>query len=455
MSSRLRIGVIGGGIAGLTAAYRLSRLGHTVTLWERQRQLGGQAAAFPLLGTALEYFYHHLFLSDRDIVALIEELGISDRLVWLPSRVGFYAHGRIYPLSSALDVLRLGVVPLHDRLRIGLVTFYLQHVHNWRRFEEVTAEEWLRRWVGPRAFERVWGAQLRAKFGPRASEVAMAWFWNKIYLRTQSRRSLFERERLGYIMGSFNVLIDRLAEAIRQAGGVIRAGVGTEAIERSEGTWLIRDSAGQSTPVDVVVVTVPSPLVAKLFPQLPEAYRAKLLGTIYQAAVTLLLQTRHALSDVYWLNVGDPNLPYTGIIEHTNFIPPAHYQGRHLIYVSKYVEQSHPYLALRDEEVLEAAVQHLPKVNPAFTADWIEDYWVFRERAAQPVVTLRYSQQIPEHRTPLPGVYLANTAQIYPEDRGTNYSVRLGNVVAALVQEDLLSGRLVPPLTAGSGRAPA
>jgi protoporphyrinogen oxidase len=256
-------------------------------------------------------------------------------------------------------------------------------------------------------------------------------------------------------MGSFNVLIDRLAEAIRQAGGVIRAGVGTEAIERSEGTWLIRDSAGQSTPVDVVVVTVPSPLVTKLFPQLPEAYRAKLLGTIYQAAVTLLLQTRHALSDVYWLNVGDPNLPYTGIIEHTNFIPPAHYQGRHLIYVSKYVEQSHPYLALRDEEVLEAAVQHLPKVNPAFTADWIEDYWVFRERAAQPVVTLRYSQQIPEHRTPLPGVYLANTAQIYPEDRGTNYSVRLGNVVAALVQEDLLSGRLVPPLTAGSGRAPA
>ncbi len=447
MSSRLRIGVIGGGIAGLTAAYRLSRRGHVVTLWERHRQLGGQAAAFPLLGTALEYFYHHLFTSDREIVALMEELGIARHLVWLPSKVGFYAAGRIYPLSSALDVLRLGIVPLQDRLRIGLVTFYLQHVRDWRRFEEVTAEEWLRHWVGNRAFERVWGAQLRAKFGPRASEVAMAWFWNKIALRTSSRRSLFEREKLGYIMGSFNVLIDRLAEAIREAGGTVFAGIGVEAVERSGDVWLVRDSAGTTTPVDAVVATVPSPLVAKLFPQFPDAYRTKLLSTVYQAAVTLLLQTRQALSDIYWLNIGDPALPYTGIIEHTNFIPPSYYQGRHLIYVSKYVEQSHPYLALRDEEVLEAAFLHLPKVNPAFSPEWVEDYWVFRERAAQPIVTLHYSRQIPEHRTPLPGVYVANTAQIYPEDRGTNYSVRLGNIVAELVEEDLQLGRLAPLAT--------
>jgi protoporphyrinogen oxidase len=272
----------------------------------------------------------------------------------------------------------------------------------------------------------------------------MAWFWNKIYLRTQSRRSLFERERLGYILGSFNVLIDSLAAAIQEAGGAIHSGVRVEAIVRHEDSWLVRDSSGATTLVDVIVATVPSPLVAKLFPQLPETYRHKLLGTTYQAAVTLLLQSRHRLSDIYWLNIGDPDLPYTGIIEHTNFIPPSYYQGRHLIYVSKYVEHSHPYLALRDEEVLAAALHHLPKVNPSFSPEWIEDYWVFREHAAQPIVTLRYSEQIPEHRTPLPGVYVANTAQIYPEDRGTNYSVRLGNVVAAMIADDLRQGRIAP-----------
>lgn len=439
---QLRIAIIGGGIAGLTAAYRLAQQGHTVFLWEQQKQLGGQAAAFSVAGTALEYFYHHLFLSDHDIIALMHELNIDDRLVWLPSQVGFYAQGRIYPLSTAFDVLRLGIIPLQDRLRLGLVTLYLQHVRNWQRFEAVTAEAWLRRWVGARAYERVWGAQLRAKFGPRANEIAMVWFWNKIYLRTQSRRSPLQREQLGYIIGSFNVLIDRLARAIRDASGTIRLGTSIRAVERRQGHWLIHNSEGQSQPCDVVVATVPSPIIAKLFPQLPADYREKLLGTVYQAAVTLLLQTRHPLSDIYWLNIGDSALPYTGIIEHTNLIPPSLYQGHHFVYVSKYVEQSHPYLTLHDAEVLAAALQHLPKVNPAFTPDWIEEYWVFRERAAQPIIPLHYRQRLPEHRTPLPGLYVANTSQIYPEDRGTNYSVRIGNIVAALIAEDLRCGRL-------------
>jgi protoporphyrinogen oxidase len=442
MVTRLRIGVIGGGITGLTAAYRLVRQGHQVTLWEQSRQLGGQAAAFPVAGTALEYFYHHLFLSDRDIVSLIDELGISERLLWLPSKVGFYARGRIYPLASALDVLRLGVVPFHDRLRLGAVTFYLQQVKNWHKFEEVTAAEWLRRAVGRRAFERVWGAQLRAKFGPRANEVSMAWFWNKIYLRTQSRESLLQPERLGYIRGSFNALIDRLADEIRELGGAIRAGVGTTAIRRDDDEWVVRDTEGVETAQDAIIATIPSPLVARLFPQLPAEYRDKLTGTTYQAAVTLLLQARHALSEIYWLNIGDPDLPFTGIIEHTNFVGPEQYQGWHFIYVSKYVEQSHPYLGMSDEQVFQEAIPHLRKVNPRFSAEWVERYWVFRERAAQPIIPIRYSSRIPEHRTPLPGIYLANTAQIYPEDRGTNYSVRIGNRVAELVQEDVLLGRL-------------
>ena len=42
-------------------------------------------------------------------------------------------------------------------------------------------------------------------------QIAMVWFWNKIFLRTQSRPGLLAREQLGYILGSFNVLIDRLA----------------------------------------------------------------------------------------------------------------------------------------------------------------------------------------------------------------------------------------------------
>ncbi|HET9016651.1 MAG TPA: NAD(P)/FAD-dependent oxidoreductase [Thermomicrobiaceae bacterium] len=438
--ARLRVGVIGGGIAGLTAAYRFARDGHDVVLWERGARLGGQAGAFPLLGTAIEYFYHHLFMSDRDIVALMEELGIGDRLVWLTSKVGFFADGRIFPLSSATDLLRLDFIPLVDRMRIGFATLYLQKRSNWSAFEQITAADWLRRAVGQRAFDRVWGAQLRAKFGPRADTVAMVWFWNKIFLRTQSRKSPLTRERLGYIDGSFNVLIDRLGEAIQEQGGTVHVGVGTDEVVRDGEGWLVRTSSGEECFCDVVVATVPSPILARLFPDLPDDYRAKLTGAVYQGAVTMLLQSRYALSDIYWLNIGDPALPFTGIIEHTNFIGPEHYQGKHLIYVSKYVDHDHPYMTMDDAALFEEYVPYLKMVNPNFRPDWVERSWVFREYAAQPVITLNYSTRVPEHRTPLPGLYLANTAQIYPEDRGTNYSVRVGNTIAAIVEQDLRDG---------------
>lgn len=442
-SAMPRVGIIGGGILGLTAAYRLAHLGYPVVLWEQSEQLGGQAAAFPVAGTYLEHFYHHLFMSDRAIVALINELGIGDHLMWIDSNVGFFAQGRIFPLASAGDLLRLGFVNPVDRIRIGLVTLYLQRISKesgrWKRFERVTAWEWLRRAVGPRAFHPVWGAQLRAKFGPRAEDVAMVWFWNKVFLRTQSRPGLLAREQLGYIRGSFNVLIDRLAQAGRERGADIRAGVGLTSLTRStqgdEPLFTLRDTSGRSETVDLVLATVPSPILLRLVPDMPEPYRSKLTSTTYQGAVCMLLQLSQPLSSTYWLNIGDARLPFTGVIEHTNLVGPEHYGGAHFVYVSKYVDWDHPYVRMQDADLLAEYLPKLQLINPQFNAAWIDDVWVFRAPAAQPIITLNYSDQLPEHRTPIPGLFLANTSQIYPEDRGTNYSVDLGNRIARIIHE--------------------
>jgi protoporphyrinogen oxidase len=435
------IAVIGGGITGLTAALRLAQQGFRVTLWERGAQLGGQANAFPVAGSALERFYHHLFQSDREIVALAEEIGIGDRLLWLPSNVGYYADGRIWPLNGALDLLRLGFLSLPDRLRVGLVTAYLQRVRDWRRFERVTAAAWLRRALGRRAYERTFGAQLRAKFGRYHDQVAMVWFWGKIWLRTTSRRSPLEGERLGYFQGSFNVLIDALANAARKAGAELVTGDGPSQIHRrGDGQWVLTFS-DRDVLANAVVVTTPSPILARLVPDLPEAYRQKLGGLEYEAAMIALLQLSRPLSDIYWLNIADDDLPFTGVIEHTNFISPDAYEGKRFVYLSKYLEPDHPYFAMSDEELIETYIPFLQRINPAFDRSWIERAWVFRERAAQPIIPLNYGERIPDHRTGLPGLYLANTTQIYPEDRGTNYSVRLGNTIAALVAGDLAADR--------------
>src|SRR5688572_14009981 len=264
-SDQKHVGVIGGGYAGLTAALRLAQQGHRVTLWERSSHFGGQAIAFPVPGSHLEHFYHHLFQSDTEIAGLIHELGIGDNLLWLPSNVGYFADGKIYPLNGALDVLKLGIIPFHDRVRLGAVTAYLQRVKNWERFEKITAEKWLKRALGERAYKRTLGAQLDAKFGKYQHDVAMVWFWGKIWLRTTSRKSPLDQEKLGYIKGSFNVVTDAIVAGARQAGAELNAGTALSGLDPlPDGRWEVQFEDIPPVEVDSVIVTTPSPIMLRL-----------------------------------------------------------------------------------------------------------------------------------------------------------------------------------------------
>ena len=435
------VGVVGGGITGLTAAYRLARLGHRVTLWERSDEFGGLAAAIDVPGGKLEKFYHHLFMSDHSIAALAEEIGVGDRLRWLPSQNSYFSDGEIYSLASPLDLIRLPVVPFLDRIRIGLVTLYLQTVpsrgNRWKTFEKVTAADWLRKWLGNRAFDRTLGAQLMAKFGPRAEEVAMVWFWNKIYLRTQSRPGLLAKEYLGYFDGSFSAFIDKLVAAGHKEGVTYHLSTGIESISPSDdaGPLDVTTSAGTER-VDAVVVTTPTPLLARMAPDLPDDYARKLTSSRYQGAACVLLRLDRSLTGTYWLNIADESLPFTVIVEHTNFIDPEDYAGNHYVYLNTYVEPDHRYLQMSESELLDEYLSFLSELNSSFSRDWVLDHWVFRTAAAQPVVGLNYSEKRPSHRTPIQGLYLASMSQIYPEDRGTNYAVALGEHVANLVDTD-------------------
>ena len=435
LDSMTSIGVVGGGFAGLTAALRLAQAGHRVILWEKGR-LGGQAATFEVAGTRLEVFYHHLFQSDTSIAALAKEVGVGDRLIWLPSNVGYFSDGKIYPLNGALDLLRLGSIPFIDRVRVGLVTAYLQRVKDWKPYESVTAHEWLQRALGKRAYDRTFGAQSRAKFGSLYDRIPMVWFWGKIWLRTTSRRSPLEQEKLGYFSGSFQVMVDALVAACEGAGVEIRR-EGLTALEQNDSSgWTARAESGD-TDLDVVLATVPSHVFQAMAPPLPDDYVAKLNALDYEAAVVAILELDHKLSDIYWLNVADPELPFTGVIEHTNFISPQYYRGSRFVYLSKYMEADHPYFTMPDDEIVASYLPYLKRINPDFDPSWIRNTWVFRERAAQPIIPMHYSERIPSLRTPLENLYLANTTQIYPEDRGTNYSVRLGEDVAQLILQDL------------------
>ncbi|MEJ7838193.1 MAG: NAD(P)/FAD-dependent oxidoreductase, partial [Thermomicrobiales bacterium] len=386
----------------------------------------------------LEIFYHHLFQSDTSVAALATELGVGDDLLWLPSNVGYFADGKIYPLNGAVDLLKLGTIPFIDRLRLGLVTAYLQRVKDWKKYENVTAHDWLERALGKRAYNKTLGAQLRAKFGTYYDQIAMVWFWGKIWLRTTSRRSPLDQEKLGYFRGSFQTIVDAMVRGCEAAGVTMVHGQAMTRISSDDDhQWTVElEDASTAGPFDALVATTPSHIFQKLVPDLPVAYATKLNALEYEAAVVAILELNQPLTDIYWLNVADPDLPFTGIIEHTNFMDASNYQGKRYVYLSKYMEPDHPFFGMDSAAIIAEYLPHLKKVNPAFDESWVTNTWVFRERAAQPIIPLHYSEKIPEFRTPMKNLYLANTTQIYPEDRGTNYSVRLGNDIAKLVMDD-------------------
>ena len=437
----MRVGIVGGGAAGLAAAYELTKRGHYAEVFERAPFLGGQASTFSVGGGQLERGYHHLFVSDVDMVELVHELGLGDKLAWLGSKVGLFYGGTIWNFNTPMDLLRFKPLPLLQRLRVGVWTLILQKTRNWRKFEGVTARDWVSRHMGRQAYQVIWEPLLRGKFGEYYDRVSMTWLWGKVYLRVASRGKSLQKERLGYPMGSFGEVFDTLGERIAQQGGEVHisAGVSQVVVEDGVATGLEVELPGrdpETRSYDAIIATTPSYVFTRLVPPLPEEYRDKLVNVSYLSAVLLVLVLDRPLSSIYWMNIADRNLPFVGIIEHTNLVDRSLYGGRHVVYLSNYPSRDSELYRKTAEELLEDFVPHLRQVNPEFDPSWIVEYHHHKVDGAQPIIGVNYGQRIPSHRTPFKNLYLANTTQIYPEDRGTNYSVRMGRQVARMVLED-------------------
>jgi protoporphyrinogen oxidase len=450
----VRVAVIGAGLCGLVAARRLALQHHTVDVYERWNGLGGQAATLDVgEGLRLERYYHHLFTSDRHIAGLYDELGMPDELEWRRSSMAFFVEGRQWAFTSPLDLLRFRPLSLRSRFRMGLAVVRLQRGgDDVGPFEGITARAWITRAMGREAYDTVWGPLLRGKFGDRADDISMAWLWSKLTLRRRLEGSEAREERLGYPRGSWQTLCDALRAEIEHHGGRVlldrpaarlsRGDDGIAVLGGAAGSYRRGhdphrfEPAGEPERYDAVIATVPNDVFAALLDpalaaEVDDGYLARLASIEYHAALCLLLELDRPFSPFYWTNVADRRLPFVGLIEHTNFVEPEHYHGRRFLYVANYLAAGHELLDLDADQLLERYAAGLRAVNPGFSPTWVRAKWLFREPHAQPIVTVGYRERIPPLETPAAGLLLANTTQIYPEDRGTNYAVREGERVAA------------------------
>jgi len=456
MADQTNIGIIGAGVAGLTAAYDLLKAGRRVTVYEARPYIGGLAAGFrdESWEWSLERFYHHIFACDRDILGLVDELGIHDK-VFFPSPVtSIYKEGKLYPINkpmfgpwleklplgkqlsnfgdlaaTGLRVLAFRPIPFFARLRVGLVTAMLRYNRNWQALEQATAHDWMLRNVGYRAYEAFWQPLLEGKFGEYYTKVNMAWFWARIVARTP---------KLGYFAGGFQSFLDALADKVRALGGEIHLDAHVRGVlPQSDGN--IRLELADGEPIYNRVLATCSPQMLKeRTPALPDTYAAGLDKLKSMGAVVMVLAlNRSVTNEHYWINIPKrEDFPFLAFVEHTNYVDKAHYGGDSIVYCGDYLSAGHEYFDLEPEALLERFIPGIQRIAPAFDRSWIRKFWKFSELYAQPVPLLNPSKNIPPLKTPIPHLYMANMSQVYPWDRGTNYAVEIGRRVAREMLQD-------------------
>ena len=441
---RPRIGILGGGITGLTCAFYLLRAGAEVTVVEAAPQLGGLATYFNFGQFSWDKFYHCILTSDSALLQLIEDLELTSELRWTETKVGFFVEGKLYSMSSGLDFLRFSPLNLWQKTRLALGVLYASRIRQGRPLEKYLASEWLIRIFGVENYRKLWGPLLKCKLGACREETSAAFIWTYIsrYYSTREKTAS-KKERLGYISGSYRKVFNRLVEEITRMGGEILTDAPVDRVLADSGVQLI--TAKGRLQFDQVIATIPSQRLTAISPQLASDYVRKLTQVKYLGVVCFVLLLERQLSPYYCLNLTDEDLPFTGIIEMTNLISREETAGYHLVYLPKYTVPGDPLFETSEEELWRVFRAGLHRVFPDLKDSEIKRCCLFRERLVQPVPVLDYSNIVPEMRSNTEGLIVANTTQIINSNLNNNAMVKIARKAVDVVLAD--SSRNPSPLS--------
>jgi protoporphyrinogen oxidase len=411
----MKIGIIGGGIMGISLGYFLSRQGMEVEIFEASPVLGGLAGPLYLEdGTAIDRFYHAILSSDSSLSTLCEELGISDQLRFNETKMGFYHNGRIFSMNNVIEFLRFPPLNWIDRFRLGLTVVYAQFIRNYQDLEGISVEKWLLQWSGRGVFENIWKPLLKAKFDGSFANTPATYIWSRLVRMKSTRGGASQKEMSGHLVGGYITLLRAMQSAIENAGGKIYLNTPVKEVVIRDGRATGVRLADGEKQFDAVVVTLQTPVFQRLIPAAPQDYLDYLSQTEYIGIVCPLLVLDRPLSKFWTLNITDDRVPFTGIIETTSYIDPKYVGGHHLVYMPKYTAPGSPWQKKTDAEIREIWLSNLKTMFPDFDTAWIRYFLIHREKFVEPLHGLNSAHLIPGVKTPVDGLYLSTTAQIYP-----------------------------------------
>ena len=431
MKPGARVAILGGGIAGLSSAHFLLKAGMQPVILEASSQLGGLGTYFVHDGAFLDRFYHIMCDSDRDLLALIAELGLSHSVLFDESRMGFHIGGKLYPLNSASDLLGFGALSFVNRLRVGAAGLWLRLFSKEdRALDNITASDWLQRHFGKSPCERIWIPLLRAKFGDDWQKVPAYWMWSRLIREKGS-----SKEMKGYLNGGYRQLAETLRESIVNRGGEVKLNAPVTAIGSNGGRiWL--EHNGKREDFAAAVSTLPLPLLAGIARD-DLAAHTPLPGLRYQGVINVVILSRKQLQPYYWTAIVDPQIPFQGLVETTNLLPVEWCGGHHLIYLMNYCPADSAIYRMTDDELRGAALNSLATLYPEFPKTDVEAVYVFRAPHVEPLWTTGYLDRKPAPRVGATGLYLCTTAQAYPRANAWNTSVSLAQATVQAMMDDI------------------
>jgi len=430
-----KVAVIGAGVAGLSAAYDLLKGGADVTLYEKEDALGGLASSFALDDGYLERYYHFLCLNDLPYFDLLEELGLGDRIQWRLTKMSQFYQGRLYSFGDPWDLLFFNPLSLIDRVRFGLniLAIKSQPAEAWRRIEDQTVEEWMVGKFGSKTYEALHKPLIDLKFGAYGSQLSAAWMWARIHRLGKSRTKVLQMEKLGHLVGGTQILVDALEEQIKALGGKIVAGQAVDQITLDAGNVKSVSCGGQTDDYDAVLSTIPTPYLARMVSGAGSELLAGLNNIDSIGVTCLVLRLKERYSRFFWTNISDERITVAGLIEYSNLNPDACNNRDRILYIPQYLSSTSPDYQKADEDIFEEYVNYLHIMQPGFDQDMIRDWWVFRDQYAQPICTTGFSQQVAGIDSPVGGLYITDSHQLYPDDRTVSNSIDLGHKAARLI----------------------
>jgi protoporphyrinogen oxidase len=420
----MKIGIIGGGLMGLAMAQRLTRSNHQVTVFERERQLGGLATYHDYGKFYWDRFYHVILPSDRNLIGFIGDLGLADKLRWRRTLTGFYVDKGFHSLSSGAEFVRFSPLSLVAKCRLAITILYCSRIKNWRPLEQVPVAEWLRKIGGKATYDKIWKPLLLAKLGNEYERVSAVFIWSYIARMFSARDRSTQKEQLGHVSGGYKTVFDKLKDRIVAGGGDLRVGVTVNRIGPRPGGGLWVEHGNVKDYFDKVIFTSPVDVLQRITGNDLVNVKRRGESVEYLGVVCMVLVTKEPLTPYYIVNIADRRIPFTGIIGMSNLADPAETAGLHITYLPKYIHADSPLLSQSDDEIRSVFFEGLRTMFPDWEKCGVEAVHINRARRVQPLQVLNYSQLVPQVASDHSDFFVLNTSQFTHMTLNNNEVIR-------------------------------